>query len=63
MLVELAEVVRGHLRKSDLAARMGGDEFAVLMAETNAAEAKSSAGSFGRLPAIPSRQAVFAVVR
>jgi len=39
VLVELAEVVRGHLRKSDLAARMGGDEFAVLMTETDAAEA------------------------
>ncbi len=39
VLVELTKVVRGHLRKSDLAARMGGDEFAVLMADTNAAQA------------------------
>ena len=39
VLVELAEIVRGHLRQSDLAARRGGDEFAVLLTETNAAAA------------------------
>jgi diguanylate cyclase (GGDEF)-like protein len=34
-LVEVVQVLRGHLRVNDLLARLGGDEFAVLLPETD----------------------------
>jgi diguanylate cyclase (GGDEF)-like protein len=39
VLMALAEVLRANLRHSDVAARLGGEEFAILLPETNVDEA------------------------
>lgn len=43
VLRRIAGVIRGHVRSDDVAARIGGEEFAVLLLETNAAAATAFA--------------------
>lgn len=47
-LREVAEVLRTHTRKGDIATRMGGDEFVVLLVETGRAGALKAAELIGR---------------
>ena len=44
LLVRTAELIRGCFRESDLVARIGGDEFAVLLNNTSAEELESAVG-------------------
>jgi diguanylate cyclase (GGDEF)-like protein/PAS domain S-box-containing protein len=43
VLVQVAQVLRGQLRETDYLARLGGDEFGVLLAQSSAADAESTA--------------------
>jgi len=47
VLVGVAEILRKHLRKGDLATRIGGDEFAILLMETGSAGALQVAEKLG----------------
>jgi diguanylate cyclase (GGDEF)-like protein len=47
-LCGVAEVLREHIRKGDLAARIGGDEFAVILMETGREGATTVANLLGR---------------
>lgn len=42
-LLAVAGELRGHIRGSDVAGRMGGDEFAVILAQTNGFQAEAKA--------------------
>ncbi|CAN7497379.1 GGDEF domain-containing protein [Phenylobacterium sp. LjRoot219] len=42
-LLAVADQLRTHIRGSDLAGRMGGDEFAVILAQTNGFQAEAKA--------------------
>jgi len=53
MLVAVAERLSGCLRKSDMAARFGGDEFAVLLEDTDRKEAEVTAKRILRTLAVP----------
>jgi diguanylate cyclase (GGDEF)-like protein len=44
----VAEILREHIRKGDLAARVGGDEFAVILMETGRDGATTVAANLGR---------------
>lgn len=48
ILERLAKVLMDHLRKSDIIARFGGEEFIVLLPETNLAKAKKLASRLKR---------------
>lgn len=45
----VAEILREHIRKGDLAARIGGDEFAVVLMETGREGATTVASTLGRM--------------
>lgn len=47
VLVRVAEILRGHIRKGDLATRIGGDEFAIMLMETGTEGAVSVAEKLG----------------
>ena len=53
MLVAVAERLSGSLRKSDMAARFGGDEFAVLLEDTGRADAEVTAKRILHTLAVP----------
>lgn len=44
-LLAVADQLRSHIRGSDMAGRMGGDEFAVILAQTNGFQAEAKAAS------------------
>lgn len=43
ILIETAKILRGFFRQSDIIARIGGDEFIVILVETNGSDAESVA--------------------
>ncbi|HEY6538272.1 MAG TPA: sensor domain-containing diguanylate cyclase [Candidatus Dormibacteraeota bacterium] len=59
ILQQVAAVIRQRLRRGDLAARYGGDEFVVLLPETDLAAAVAVAEDLrGRIEAVPARTPV-----
>ncbi len=65
VLVHVAERIRGTLRASDVAARYGGDEFAVILPETSREDAEAVASrilaAFGASPFVADGRPPFAV--
>ncbi len=49
LLKKLADLIRKHIRKSDIAARFGGEEFIVLLPETDLEKAKTFSLKLRRL--------------
>ncbi len=47
VLCGVAEILRAHIRKGDLATRIGGDEFAVMLMETGKSGAQAAAAKLG----------------
>ncbi|HPI04238.1 MAG: putative diguanylate cyclase YcdT [Candidatus Aerophobetes bacterium ADurb.Bin490] len=49
LLVEIARIIRKHIRPTDMVARLGGDEFGVILIEAGPLKAKKIAGKIYRM--------------
>lgn len=49
LLVEIARIIRKHIRPTDMVARLGGDEFGIILIEAGPVKAKKIAGKIYRM--------------